>query len=278
MVTGVPFKMDNEVDFLGEFIDSYDINTFIMDSKRNLPIRYAQRVKDAGARFILIDNQNDICGHADLLILPGFKEQFSSYQDKIEKTRVLIGPEYVILNKHFPVHTGHHRKGKLKVIVSMGGSDKFMLGKKIVSFLEKSALNFECKVIVGRFNDRIPRVTDKRFTFINHTSNLPSLMASSDIGIISMGITAYEAAACGLPSLIVSHSLENLRAARVLEKNAVCKSVGHRNSLEEKNFINSFSTLVKNEALRRRLSETGHLLIDGLGASRVVDHILSYYT
>lgn len=277
-VTFVPHDIDEEIKFLADFVKTNRIDTFVIDSKRNLPIRFALKIRDAGSRFVLIDNQNEVCGHVDLLVLPGFKEQFSSYQDKVGNTEVLIGSKYVILNKHFPVRIARARKDKLQVIVSMGGSDKFMLTERVVGFLQKASEDFECKVIIGRFKDYTPRVSDSRFELVNHVPNLPSFMAASDIGIISMGITAYEAAACGLPSLVVSHSYENLRAAKVLERNAVCKSVGHRNNLDQKSFIASFSSFVRNASLRQQMGEAGRQLVDGLGASRVAEHIASNYT
>ena len=162
----------------------------IIDSKRQSTmniLRHLQNVKT-----VVIDNPK-LGKYADLVILPGVKEQFGNYPKNS-----LVGENYVILGPNFPL-TKKFKKNEY-ILTSTGGSDKRNITYRVVSSFSKLNSNFKMLVILGSFykyekNIRKLIGNDKRFKIVKDPKNLPELMAGRSVGIITFGVMVYEAAA-----------------------------------------------------------------------------------
>ena len=179
-------------------------------------------------KIVLIDNQKYV-EYADLVVLPGVKEQFLNPPDNC-----LIGSKYIILNPNFK----KIKVGKLKntIFISMGGSDKYDITSRIVKQLKKTSLDFTAYIILGKFylnNKKIQRIlqNDKRFILVDSAKNLHEIIVKCQFGIISFGITVYEAAALNIPTLVISHSFENHFSAKRIEQYGWFEYIGKHDNV-----------------------------------------------
>ena len=215
-------RNENEEIFLKKLISQFNINAIIIDSKKlSLDTLVAKLF-----RIVYVFTIDSMFGHkfSDLVILPGLPEQFSKIP-----SNALLGKKYVILNSNIVKST--NKKIIPQIVISLGGSDKFNITEKIVKAFLKNSSKFKILIILGKYSTRVHFIqslisNDKRFELKQDPKNYTDLVASSKFGIFSFGISVYEAAAMRLPLVVLSHSNENHKTAKNLEKYGWFKYVG----------------------------------------------------
>lgn len=240
----------------------------IIDSKRQSTmniVRYLQNVKT-----VVIDNPK-LGKYADLVILPGVKEQFGNYPKNS-----LVGENYVILGPNFPL-TKKFKKNEY-ILTSAGGSDKRNITYRIVSSFSKLKFNFKMLVVLGRFYKYEKNIhkligNDKRFKIVNDPKNLPELMARCSVGIITFGVMVYEAASVNLPIFVISHSNENDLSAQKIQHYGWFVYLGRFDLIDYSKAAMEIISDLKNPDLLKKMSKKGKI-IDGKGAQRIVTEII----
>jgi spore coat polysaccharide biosynthesis predicted glycosyltransferase SpsG len=158
----------------------------------------------------------------------------------------------------------------------MGGSDKYDIINRIIKPLKKTKLDFSAFIILGKFysnSKKIHRIlqNDKRFILVDNPQNLHEIIAKCQFGIISFGITVYEAAALNIPTLVISHSFENHFSAKRLEKYGWYEYLGKYNKL---NYLDVTKTIISNLKIESKLKIKKEDLIDSNGPRRICKEIL----
>ena len=251
-------------------IKKLKIKILIVDSKKKKIVDF--KFLKNKIKIILIDNQKYV-EYADLVVLPGVKEQFLNPPDNC-----LIGSKYIILNPNFK----KIKVGKLKntIFISMGGSDKYDITSRIVKQLKKTSLDFTAYIILGKFysnNKKIQRIlqNDKRFILVGSTKNLHEIIVKCQFGIISFGITVYETAALNIPTLVISHSFENHFSAKRIEQYGWFEYLGKHDSV---NYSKVTKKIILNLTQKQRLRIKKPNLIDSKGPNRICKKILELNT
>lgn len=260
---------NNEGATIRKILIKENCKVLIIDSKRKSLFRIINIVRDT-VKIVLIDNVQ-FAKWADLVILPGVREQF-----KLCPPNSLVGAEYVLLRPD-PKRIKRSPKRKL-IIFSAGGSDKKNLTYRVVSAFKKIQSNFEMLVIVGKFyayQDKLCNLVsnDNRFTILRDPHNLFELMSECKFGIMTFGITVYEAAYCKLPIFVISHSDENDESAKRVEKYGWMKYVGKYDEINYLKFAKEVTSYLHNKNLLHKMSLAGSL-IDGKGSERVARAII----
>jgi len=142
--------------------------------------------------------------------------------------------------------------------------------------LKKTKLDFSAFIILGKFysnSKKIHRIlqNDKRFILVDNPQNLHEIIAKCQFGIISFGITVYEAAALNIPTLVISHSFENHFSAKRLEKYGWYEYLGKYNKL---NYLDVTKTIISNLKIESKLKIKKEDLIDSKGPQRICKEIL----
>lgn len=252
-----------------KILEKEKCSMLIIDSKRKSLIKIIDFIR-TNVKVVLIDNLQ-FANHVDLVVLPGVHEQFKFYPKNS-----LIGPKYVLINSEFKKLK--RKKRKKIILLSAGGTDKKNLTLRIVSGFRGVTSNFKLLVILGKFYTHENRLynlisNDKRFIVIKDPKNFPQLMSECKVGIITFGITIYEAAFARLPVFVISHSDENDISARRIKKYGWFKYLGKYDSLNYANMAQEIISYTSREDLLKRMSSAGKI-IDGQGAVRVVNSIL----
>ena len=244
----------------------------IIDVRDNISQTVIKKMKQISKVVIIGNNTNPNNFTANLVIWPEIKEQYPNNIILSKPKNLLVGNNYVLLGN---IRSSKKiRRGTNRILVSMGGTDKRHLTEKIIKSFKKHKHNFCVDIVTTKFYKNTKKImdlvkNDSRFTLIQNQNNLIPLMQRSTLGIFTFGITAYESFYCGLPTITVSHSKENDRAAKKMSPYHCMYYLGYYDNVE---FINIAKTAIKlsnDYGLARELSYNGKKLVDGNGAQRI---------
>lgn len=164
-----------------------------------------------------------------------------------------------------------------RALVAMGGSDLRGLTPLVVEALDAIATPLTVTVVVGpAFANR--RAVESAAAASRHAcrllvgaSNLTPAMAEADLAIATGGLTLFELAAVGTPTLAIS-AVEHQRArvAR-LAAAGVCVDLGFHAEVTRDGVSEGVRRVMVASDLRRGLSENGRRLVDGRGVHRVAE-------
>ena len=251
---------------ISALIKKLKIKILIIDSKKKEIINF--KFLKNKVKIVLIDNQNST-QYADLVVLPGVKEQFLN-----PPANCLIGSKYIILNPNFK----KIKTSKLKntIFISMGGSDKYDITSRIIKPLKKTKLDFTAFIILGKFysnSKKIHRIlqNDKRFILVDNPQNLHEIIAKCQFGIISFGITVYEAAALNIPTLVISHSFENHFSAKRIKQYGWFEYLGKYDNI---NYSKVSEKIISKLTQKQKLKIKKSKLFDLKGPNRICKKIL----
>jgi spore coat polysaccharide biosynthesis predicted glycosyltransferase SpsG len=241
--------------------------------------------------FILnINSLNSGRFEADAIVEGGIANYMGKYGE-IEKTKdFLLGSQYAILNEVF---AEFHRKARgtrdtvKKVLLSFGGSDPSNLTLKCLeALLFIDFRNTFCiDMVLGasyKAKTEIKSMADESDLNIQiHNDILPremaTLMMEADIGIITGGLTLYEAASIGLPVIVINtNPHDNVRgglSATEFERRGYGLNLTIPDRKGQEEISNAFSRLFHDKELRAEFTKRGKELVDGEGIIRIANFV-----
>lgn len=194
--------------------------------------------------------------------------------------RLLLGPSYALLRPQF---RGRARRpaprGRVeKVLVTLGGGDDrggTLLCLEALRLLDAPPA---CTVLVGGFNPRralIEKWAGERgfgkVTVIVGERDVAVRMAEADIAVIGGGTTTFEAAAMGLPCIILRIAGNQSLNAAAWERKGVALDAGPVEGLAPERIASLIRRLAGDGELRKTMSSAGMAIVDCRGAGRVAD-------
>lgn len=231
---------------------------------------------DAGGSQALA-NSNDLT--LDAVIRPYVGEEKTTDAGFMQ----LLGPSYFILNSEIlaarrqceTLRTTAHR-----ILITFGGSDP-----KDITLLCLDALTLiknvvlEIQVIVGPgYSSELKQAISKAVAQSSHRiivfdapASLSENYAWADIALSGTGLTKYELAATGTPSIQISMDTEHAAINAVFSKAGTTRDLGTCAGLSCETITQTLENLISDLPLRQKMCENSHRLIDGNGANRVVE-------
>jgi UDP-2,4-diacetamido-2,4,6-trideoxy-beta-L-altropyranose hydrolase len=240
---------------------------------------YQAGLKSAGLKVLFIDD-NGHAGHysADLVLNQNAQANDGFYQSRDATTRLLLGPRFAMLRREFTSWREWKREAPAiarKVLVTMGGSDPDNATERVVqAILGDSRL--DATVVVGGSNPHLTRLRElvagaqRDVLLVRNVTNMPELMANSDIAISGAGTTSLEMCFMGLPALLVVLAENQRAAAEELNRRGVAIGLGEGAEIQPSTLSPHLTRLVNSPNARKTMSEHGRELVDGRGAERVV--------
>jgi spore coat polysaccharide biosynthesis predicted glycosyltransferase SpsG len=163
------------------------------------------------------------------------------------------------------------------VLVTLGGSDPENNTLKVIKALrEVDVLNLEAIVIIGASNPHaeVLEVAARKSRLSIHLTcnaqNMPGLMAQADMAVAVSGISAWELAFMGLPSLVLRWADNQRSIAKELNAAGVALDLGLCSTLTTEGIRLELVKLAQSADARAEMSQRGQQLIDGNGGQRVV--------
>jgi UDP-2,4-diacetamido-2,4,6-trideoxy-beta-L-altropyranose hydrolase len=192
--------------------------------------------------------------------------------------KFLLGSDFVVVNNAFRVARDRVkiRKKVKNILVCFGGSDNSRLIKKVASALEPyTKNNFSVKILTNNTNNEKLLAKYSGINFQSSSNDIANEMLMADLGIIAPGTMSYEAACLGLPVLLVTIAdNQTINAQGWVAKKAAIH-LGFANGLTEEDIIEGLNAFSRNPELLTRMSRNAFNTVDGDGAKRVKDLIIS---
>jgi spore coat polysaccharide biosynthesis predicted glycosyltransferase SpsG len=191
-----------------------------------------------------------------------------------------IGAGYFPLDEEFLKYKPQKKdKRRFNVLVTMGGSDPNGITLKVVQAFQ-DLKNIDITVVVGpsfkykKELENLSKSLSTNFKIEDSKSNMPELMANADLAITAFGITLYELAFMGVPSLVITNFESDERDAKALERLSVCINLGFYRDLSNDYITSAIGRLIEDKTALRTMSENGKRLLDGKGSERVAELLL----
>ena len=162
---------------------------------------HAARIKARGLRLVTFDDLGSGAALADIHVaaLAGVREETPQGE------KVLVGLEYLILAPE----TACYRRQRFecsKWVVNLGGSDTHGVTVKVAQWLV--AMQKTATLILGpgfSHNKALAEVVGEDIIVKKSVPSLAAEFAAHDLAITGGGLTAFEAAAAGLPTVTVAN-------------------------------------------------------------------------
>ena len=271
-----------------------DICGFILDISTPFAFNDPQGIKsyfnqlDKNFLLILIDGMGDnellsrIDTRVDILVVPYFGAQAFEF---VKATKCLAGPEYFIFGSDyltFPIVPKQINATADKLLVTLGGSDPFNVTIDILnSIISIKNRRLIVRVVIGPNFDGLLQEKIKSYSelsryeinVINSPDSLLEHMLWCDMAITSSGLTKYEMALTGTPSLQISFSEDYATVNEAFIKNSTAKHLGVYDNVSTQSLSKEIEGLLDDKQNRKRMSSAGQHLLDGRGTKRIMEVI-----
>ena len=214
-------------------------------------------------------------------------------------TKLLLGANYVPLREEFSAGAGYVQSRKELslgaanvtlaeeggILITTGGSDSFNLaGQLLMEAMKYDALKEkEYHVVSGSLNPHIGELQalEQKHENIHihcNVTNMAELMAESEVALSAGGSTLYELCAMGVPVIAFSFAENQERLVQTFVKRGIAQYGGNYRTDGNKMIQNTIAGLQKlcgDEALKTEYRRKALQLVDGRGAERIAEALLS---
>ncbi|MBT0663924.1 hypothetical protein KI809_06370 [Geobacter pelophilus] len=254
-------------------IDAPEIEKNEVSLYKGLGIRVAVVVCKGPARLLADINVFPVA-HYDFLALG-----WSGYQGAL-----LGGADFVVLPKEF---TSRQASGLIpyekrrKILVTMGGADPNSLTIMIMQALRGVARDNPVEIVLGhncRCKDEVRKINDEYdnvFAIRENIENMAPIMEDAALAITALGITIYELASMGVPTVVINNFSHDEDDADGLEKLGFMRLLGNYKNLTVEFLRNNLESLWNDLASREVMANKAAMVTDGVGTRRICAALLN---
>ncbi len=242
---------------------------------------YQKAIRGNGYKLLVIDDMAHLDHyHADILLNQNI--QAPSLRYSYDKDTVkLLGCEYALLRREFLKYKDWKRKipeKAQKILVTMGGSDPYNVTLKVIRALNSlNVTDLDVRIVVGPANPNIKSLENELhlspfiFHLLHGVGDMSELMAWADMAVSAGGSTCWEMCFMGLPTILIVTADNQEGIVAGLDEMGVGNSLGWFSEVSVLNISRSLNCICQDHRTREMMSLRGNKLIDGNGASRVIN-------
>jgi spore coat polysaccharide biosynthesis predicted glycosyltransferase SpsG len=278
----VPWTIEASDAALAERVDAFDPGVVVLDT-----IRLEQPVFSHVAADRVTASLSPIFDRLDEVDVAFSRTRYGSDGSVPDAPNRRHGLPYAIVRPdcvriETPTFERHLRESPLSVAVTMGGADAPNRTLEVVEALRGMAAPATFWVLLGEgyahsYNDLVEAVRlDHRHEVIlaKTKQSMWRILRNCSLAILAGGVTTYEAAYAGLPSINLLEQADHTFLVRELVEHGAAECiagpVGQGEALRA-----AVDRLEADRASLLRMHRACHGLIDGRGASRVLDEVLA---
>lgn len=233
-------------------------------------------------KIVVIDDLADRAHDADILIDSGAISD-APYVNLLPKDcKILTGSTYAIVHPDF-VRAREaalpRRDGRpvSRILVTLGQMDPDNVTTLALDAIEATDFGGSVDVALGHAAPHLSSIRRRAKGRVNlhvSASNMPALMATSDLAIGAGGVASWERACLGLPSVLIEIA-DNQRAIIAnLSGQKAAVYAGSFKSLSNETLANCVNFLVHDRDARIEQAKAAATLVDGKGIERIVAAIV----
>ena len=256
-----------------------------LDSIKNLIIDLPIQNEIYGKSFYgicktaIIDDLGNMKVFSDYLFNGSIVKDYHHYKKINKKSHIYVGPKYMILRKEFLNKRKEYSISKKEIkniLLTFGGSDELGLAKKFINFFSKK--KYRITTVLGPSFKKSDLLINYANKFDNikvkaSVRDMASLFVKQDLVISSSGITSYELACLGIPSILIPIDKHQLPTAISMANNGCAMNYGYWDD----NFtrIEKIIDILNNYETRKKIHDSGRNRVDGKGCFRVAKNLLN---
>lgn len=220
---------------------------------------------------------------ADVVVNQNLDFAVARYGELQPGQRVLAGGPYVLLRRGLRELLGARfaTGARSRVVIALGGSDPLALSGPIAEAALAALPEVEVTVVVGPGVPAARReqlltlsCTHSRLHVVVDPPELGTVLLGADALICGAGVTAWEALALGVPTVLLSVADNQRVVVAPLLARGAALDAGWADAAAPRRAVELAKRLLSNAALRDELANAGRGLIDGRGVWRVIDALL----
>lgn len=248
---------------------------------------YQRAIRPAGQQLLVVDD-NGAAGRycADLILNQNLSARKRMYARHSPGAKLLLGPRYALVRRQFGRRASHERRCApvaRKLLVTLGGSDSENVTTMVIQTLGQLArTDWEIVVVAGASNphrtslEAVTRRAAARVHLKYNVADMADWMAWADLAISASGSTTWELCCIGVPAVLIALADNQAGIAAALSRAGCAESISlwdPRRSPQR--LVSAVEALADDADRRATLSANARRLVDGLGARRVVEHLLA---
>ena len=279
-------EKEAETDTVIRLIQEYRIEKMIVDSYE-VTKQYLEKLREA-VYLIYIDDINAFKYPVDMLINYSFNTTDEVYRSRsydTDRTRMLLGAEYVPLREEFGGEAIAIKKRAESLFITTGGADEFDMITDIVCGLNQSDCRDMKKYIVAgkfyKYKDKLEelRRQDSYIEFYMDIPDIDKVMRKGDIAISAGGTTLAELCSCGIPTICFTMADNQLASVTEYAKAGLMYCVGDIRGEGAKNaavrkIVYYVNELREQYDIRAEMGTKAKSAIDGNGAERIAQQVM----
>lgn len=280
-------SLDDELNIFQNLLSKNNRNLIILDVNNYHTFEaiddYCYYLKSIGKMPTFIVSFEDPKIHPQLsnvVVMPYAGAERLKVDD--DKCLYLTGPKYFVLPQIFSrTQPAVIRKNVNNLLVSMGGSDPKNITLKVLSALNKAKINIRLNIVLGGFSKitdgMIKDVLDNfngQFSIAKDCNNMAEVISESDIAIIGSGLTKYETASLGLPSIVISNDAYHSSIMEDFDKYGTVLHLGDIDTVNDSQIAKATINLMNDFEKRQSMSIAGKAMIDGVGVDRIFSKVI----
>lgn len=283
LVSRIDDDISTELDETIRFIREHNIRLLLVDTYEATP-EYLGALNEIVPVFYLDD-----LGRMDLPISGLINYNVYGNELGYEKAyglgvKLLLGSRYAPVKPQFLETPFKVRESVKNVLITMGGSDALNItGKLSEMLLETMPKSVSITAICGRFNPNLKNLEvlahkETRLKVLTDVPDMWNKMAESDLCIASASSTMYELSTMGVPTVCCYYVENQRRIAEGYHNLGLCNAGDFSKDPDgvlrkmEVEVYKLFDNRKKREALSTKMKK----ICDGLGATHLVDEILTF--
>ncbi len=195
----------------------------------------------------------------------------------------LFGPRYFVFRLEFAAsRTRAIVPDARRILVAIGGSDPHRLTVKVLRALDTlGGPEPEVRVALGPaippgLRDEVSHLLPRsaaQWALLPPDTSLAEQMLWADLAVTGDGLTKYETAVTGTPSVMVAGPYSDLASNAQFVQAGTTEYAGDGQELSVEALARIFERVLGDHDLRTRMSMNGRALTDGRGVQRILDRL-----
>lgn len=239
--------------------------------------QYLEALKESGLRLGVIDDQADRdLSPADWILNQNIMAHNIEYRTRSD-TLMLLGPRYALLRPEFAEARGQlvqpRTSGDIHLLITLGGGATATHCVSLLAALDRIEQPLSVRCIAVDADTQLKhaaRESRHKVEVLGVTDDMVAQMTWADVSINAGGSTCWELLCLGVPMVVLALSDDQQRNLLALEASGLAVTARGLEAAGD-----AAVTLLNDPARRERIAATGMELVDGHGAHRVAEAVVS---
>ena len=268
----------DELHWIWHGVQTSGASGLVLDLKTAPRPEAVRRLQAAGVLTAVLDDPSEIRLSCDLAFYPPVDQALALEWPGFQGER-FIDWDWIPLRRQFADQRGRcegPRPADIpRVFVCMGGSDPMNLTAKAMRAILLLPSPVHSDVVVGSGCAFLPELkalaasNPDRFTLHLDVHEVAALMDRAALAFVSFGMTAYECAALGLPTVSWALTPDHDLSAQAFARAGMGRHLGLHNRVREPDAADALEKGLQNSVTSPNAGRHSEPPIDGLGAERI---------